>query len=149
MTNQHTIDRAFSRFLGHSDQIDPGCQFIYRKALREKSPDSILALVNMLTFDIYEGDRSQEHALRERLRLRLLEAAGEHTVAIEVWQRDCDHAEGTELWYIKPTLDDYDRLDEYFSDNAELAYSLSIIDFADTADWRPMFHDVAAELAGY
>ena len=73
----------------------------------------------------------------------------DNTTAIVIWGQDCDLAENTRITYIKPVVEEYDELEQHIADSAEGPYMLTILTPEETAYFKPMFRDRAAEMAGY
>lgn len=67
-------------------------------------------------------------ATREELAERLwFFADDDGTVAVEVWSRDCDCVEGTELYRIPASVMAYEQFANRMYDNAEGSMSLTIL----------------------
>ena len=68
---------------------------------------------------------------------------------IQIWQRDCDLAEGTELREIPANVPAFVRLENETYDNAEGPVSIAILTPEEADGFVATFRDRAAEAAGY
>ncbi len=75
--------------------------------------------------------------------------AGDGKVYVEVWQRDCDLMEVSEVRTIESCVMAFEKLANGIYDNAEGPVRITIMRPADLKDWQPIYRDLAAEMAGY
>lgn len=89
-------------------------------------------------------------AQRARLRDLLAQRANpKGNVFIEVYSRDCDLTETTELFAIPAQVTAYRRVERDVFEGAEGPCSLHVLTPEEVRGWRPYLRDRAAEMAGY
>ncbi len=93
--------------------------------------------------------RHDRLAIRARLKDQLEARSEDGRSYVEIWSRDCDLAEGTELRNIPTSVMAFRQLENLVTDGAEGPVIMTVLTPAEAAEWEASFRDVAAERAGY
>lgn len=94
-----------------------------------------------------DGDRVDGRLMSLLTQLRAHSTEG--YAYCEVWGRDCDGVEATDLVRIPATLEAYRKLEQDVYENAEGPYSVTILPQEWVERWQPVFYDHYAEQMGY
>jgi len=106
-----------------------------------------------VTYAMHCGDDNDARQVRIRAFMReygfVFDTKGTRKVCLHVWQRDCDHCEGTSRSLIDATYEAYEAFEDGVYDQAEGPVSITFMTTDEYADFTPSFRDRAAEAAGY
>ncbi len=86
---------------------------------------------------------------RAEIKKQLDERGENGQVAIAVWSRDCDLAEGTSMHIIAANVPAFIVFEQNIHENAEGPVSITILTPEEAIDFEPTFRDRAAEMMNY